>query len=75
MLIGGEWVDPAGGEWIESINPFTAAPWALIPRGRKEDVDRAVKAAKTAYHERRLARAYGDGARRASATVWRFGGG
>src|SRR5262245_17291263 len=50
MLIGGEWVDPAGGEWIESINPFTAAPWALIPRGRKEDVDRAVSAAKTAFH-------------------------
>ena len=42
MLIGGEWVDPAGGEWIESVNPFTAAPWALIPRGGKEDVDRAV---------------------------------
>lgn len=49
MLIGGEWVDPAGGEWIESINPFTATPWALIPRGRKEDVDRAVKAARAAF--------------------------
>jgi acyl-CoA reductase-like NAD-dependent aldehyde dehydrogenase len=50
MLIGGKWVDPAGGEWIESINPFTAAPWALIPRGSKEDVNRAVGAAKDAFY-------------------------
>ena len=25
----------ASGEWFESVNPFTAAPWALIPRGSK----------------------------------------
>ena len=31
MLIGGAWTDPASGEWLESVNPFTAAPWALIP--------------------------------------------
>ncbi len=24
MLIGGKWVDPASGEWFESVNPFTA---------------------------------------------------
>ena len=46
MLIGGKWVDPASGEWFESVNPFTAKPWALIPRGGKADVDRAVAAAK-----------------------------
>jgi (Z)-2-((N-methylformamido)methylene)-5-hydroxybutyrolactone dehydrogenase len=51
MLIGGKWVEPAGGQWIESMNPFTAAPWALVPRGGKEDVDRAVSAAKAAYHD------------------------
>src|SRR5215813_4783637 len=50
MLIGGEWVDPATGEWIESMNPFTADPWALIPRGGKDDVNRAVAAAKKAFH-------------------------
>ncbi len=50
MLIGGEWTDPSGGEWIESINPFTAAPWALVPRGGKEDVTRAVEAAKAAFY-------------------------
>jgi hypothetical protein len=49
MLIGGEWVEPASGEWFESINPYTAQPWALIPRGGKADVDRAVAAAKNAF--------------------------
>src|SRR5579883_3142848 len=50
MLIDGAWVDAASGEWIESINPFTAQPWALIPRGAKADVDRAVAAAKKAFY-------------------------
>jgi len=50
MLIGGEWNDAATGEWIESMNPFTAAPWALIPRGGKDDVNEAVAAAKKAFH-------------------------
>jgi len=50
MLIGGEWVEPQSGEWFESVNPFTAAPWALIPRGNAADVDRAVAAARSAYY-------------------------
>ena len=50
MLIGGKWVDPASGEWFESVNPFTAKPWALVPRGSKADVDQAVAAAKCAFH-------------------------
>jgi (Z)-2-((N-methylformamido)methylene)-5-hydroxybutyrolactone dehydrogenase len=49
MLIGGAWVEPASGQWFESINPFTAAPWAMIPRGTKDDIDRAIAAARTAY--------------------------
>ena len=51
MLIGGAWVDAAGGAWFESVNPFTAQPWALVPRGGKEDIDRAVCAARSAYYE------------------------
>ncbi len=51
MLIGGQWVEPASGAWFESLNPFTAAPWALIPRGGKDDVDRAVAAAKAAFYD------------------------
>ncbi len=50
MLVDGAWVDAVSGEWIESINPYTAQPWALIPRGGKADVDRAVAAAKTAFY-------------------------
>lgn len=45
MVIGGEWVEAAGGETFESVNPFTARPWALIPRGGATDVDAAVEAA------------------------------
>jgi (Z)-2-((N-methylformamido)methylene)-5-hydroxybutyrolactone dehydrogenase len=51
MLIGGQWVEPASGTWFESMNPYTAAAWALVPRGTKEDVDRAVAAAKSAFHD------------------------
>jgi acyl-CoA reductase-like NAD-dependent aldehyde dehydrogenase len=51
MLIGGQWVEPASGSWFESLNPFTAAPWALIPRGAKADVDRAVAAAYAAFYD------------------------
>jgi len=50
LLIAGEWVDPHSGEWFESVNPFTAAPWALIPRGNATDIDRAVAAARAAFY-------------------------
>src|SRR5215467_13729025 len=50
MLIGGAAADPASGEWFESVNPYTAAPWALVPRGTKADIDCAVAAAKAAFY-------------------------
>jgi len=49
MFIGGEWVDAASGEHFESDNPYTGKPWALIPRGSAQDVDRAVRAAHKAF--------------------------
>ena len=49
MLVGGEWTPPAGGAYIESENPFTGKPWALIPRGGPDDVERAVQAAWQAF--------------------------
>ncbi|HJM52301.1 MAG TPA: aldehyde dehydrogenase [Alphaproteobacteria bacterium] len=49
MYIGGEWVEAAGGEWFESLNPYTGQPWALVPRGGAGDVDRAVEAAHQAF--------------------------
>ena len=51
MLIGGEWVEPGSGNWFESMNPFTGAAWAVVPRGNKDDVNRAVAAARAAFRE------------------------
>ncbi|MEO8466847.1 MAG: aldehyde dehydrogenase [Gammaproteobacteria bacterium] len=52
MLIGGERVDASSGEWLESFNPYTGKPWALIPRGVAADVERAVGAAHEAFRGR-----------------------
>jgi (Z)-2-((N-methylformamido)methylene)-5-hydroxybutyrolactone dehydrogenase len=49
MFIGGEWVNAASGATFESHNPYTGKPWALIPRGATQDVDRAVRAAHRAF--------------------------
>ncbi len=49
MSIGGQWVDAISGETFESENPYTGRPWALIPRGSREDVERAVRAAHNAF--------------------------
>jgi len=51
MYYGGKWADPASNDWIESFNPYTGKPWALVPRGNAEDVNRAVAAAKKASSE------------------------
>ncbi len=51
MYYGGKWADPASNDWIESFNPFTGKPWALIPRGNAQDVERAVAAAAQAFSE------------------------
>jgi aldehyde dehydrogenase (NAD+) len=49
MFIGGEWVESASGETIQSDNPFTGKPWALVPKGNAQDADRAVRAAHKAF--------------------------
>ena len=49
MFIDGEWTDSASGEVFETYDPYTAQPWALIPRGNSEDVNRAVEAADRAF--------------------------
>ncbi len=48
MYIGGEWCDPASGEWFESYNPYTGQVWAEIPRGSAADAERAVAGRPTA---------------------------
>lgn len=49
LYIDAQWVDSASGQQFESHNPYTGKPWALIPRGNAEDVDRAVRAARKAF--------------------------
>jgi acyl-CoA reductase-like NAD-dependent aldehyde dehydrogenase len=48
MVIGGKPVDAISGKTFESQNPYTGRPWAVIPDGGPEDVDAAVKAARSA---------------------------
>ncbi|HDM43213.1 MAG TPA: aldehyde dehydrogenase family protein [Firmicutes bacterium] len=49
-FIGGEWVAPSTGEYVENINPAnTNDIIGLFPRSSKEDVDRAVDSAFEAY--------------------------
>ncbi len=50
LFIGGEHVTPASGSWFDSENPYTAEPWAQIPEGNAEDVDKAARAAHDAFH-------------------------
>jgi 1-pyrroline dehydrogenase len=50
-FIGGEWVDAAGGETMEVLNPATGETIAEVPAAGAEDVDRAVQAARKALPE------------------------
>ena len=51
--IGGEWVAPSAGEYIESTNPATGATLYTAARGDAADVARAVRAARTAFEDPR----------------------
>jgi gamma-glutamyl-gamma-aminobutyraldehyde dehydrogenase len=48
-FIGGEFVDAASGETYDSLNPATGKPLASVAACGEEDVDRAAKAARTAF--------------------------
>ncbi|MBR0671596.1 aldehyde dehydrogenase [Roseomonas soli] len=50
-FIDGAYVEPTGGKWIDSLNPYTGEAWARIPQGCAQDADRAVQAAAKAMHE------------------------
>jgi aldehyde dehydrogenase (NAD+) len=49
FYINGEWVEPAGRETIDVINPATEEAFATISMGAAEDVDAAAKAARAAF--------------------------
>src|SRR5881275_1071701 len=50
-IVDGEWVDSTSGETMEVLNPATGEAIGEVPRGTKEDADRAVEAAKKALPE------------------------
>jgi aldehyde dehydrogenase (NAD+) len=50
-FIGGQYVDPIGGQWIDSMDPYRGEAWARIPKGCARDVDRAVTTASQAMRE------------------------
>ncbi len=45
VFINGEWRSAAGGEFFQSVNPYTNQPWANIPLCDISDVNDAVEAA------------------------------
>ena len=49
MLINGKWVDAASGKTFPTYNPATGEVLAHIAEGDREDIDRAVKAARNAF--------------------------
>lgn len=49
FYINGEWVEPTGARQVEIINPATEQPVARISLAGREDLDRAVAAAKAAF--------------------------
>src|SRR5437763_5204822 len=48
MLIDGKWVEAASGKTLTTYDPATEEPLADVPAGEKEDIDRAVRAARRA---------------------------
>jgi phenylacetaldehyde dehydrogenase len=51
LLINGEWVDAASGKTFETLNPATEEVLAHVAHGEREDVDRAVCAARAAFED------------------------
>jgi phenylacetaldehyde dehydrogenase len=51
LLIDGEWVAAASGKTFSVYNPATGTVLAQVAEADKEDVDRAVKAARRAFDE------------------------
>ncbi|HXY51906.1 MAG TPA: aldehyde dehydrogenase family protein [Terriglobales bacterium] len=49
MLINGKWIDSASGKTFPTYNPATGKVLAHIAEGDREDIDRAVKAARAAF--------------------------
>jgi acyl-CoA reductase-like NAD-dependent aldehyde dehydrogenase len=53
LLIDGEWVDATDGEPFASIDPANGEQFATVEHAGPQDVDRAVRAARAAFDDRR----------------------
>jgi aldehyde dehydrogenase (NAD+) len=51
IFVGGEWVESAGSDRIDVVNPSSEEILASVPAGAPADVDRAVAAARAAFAE------------------------
>src|SRR5512135_1424144 len=49
LLINGQWVEAASGKTFPTYNPATGEVLARVAEGDREDIDRAVKAARAAF--------------------------
>jgi phenylacetaldehyde dehydrogenase len=49
MLIGGQWVNAASGKTFATLDPATGDVLAHVAEGDKQDIDRAVNAARAAF--------------------------
>ena len=49
LFINGQWVKPASGQYLDSINPSTGKPLAQVAAASGADVDAAVAAARKAF--------------------------
>jgi phenylacetaldehyde dehydrogenase len=49
MLINGQWVEAASGKTFPTYNPATGEILARVAEGDREDIERAVKAARAAF--------------------------
>jgi phenylacetaldehyde dehydrogenase len=51
LLIDGKWVEAASGKTFTTVDPSTEEPLAEVAAGEKEDIDRAVRAARKAFED------------------------
>lgn len=49
VFIGGRWVRSASAGRTKVLNPATEEVWASVPDGNDQDIDRAVRAARSAF--------------------------
>ncbi|EGL81742.1 Aldehyde Dehydrogenase [Caldalkalibacillus thermarum TA2.A1] len=52
MYINGQWTESVSRESFDTVEPATREKLASVPRGRQEDVDRAVQAARERFESR-----------------------